>query len=148
MDGTQPPVAANAPGTVRVPVRLEGSRRRLALGTEAECPCPGGQPRNFLRPVLLLLLSEAPAHGYDLLERLPALGLSADDPGGLYRTLRAMEGEGLLAAEWDTSGRGPARRIYRLTPEGEEQLRAWAVTLRHTRRVLDEFLEHFERVTR
>ena len=60
----------------------------------------GGLPRSYLRPCLMLLIAETPSHGYDLLERLEELGLGATDPGGLYRTLRAMEREDLVKSEW------------------------------------------------
>ena len=40
-------------------------------------------PRNFVRPCVLLLLREHPAHGYDLLERLKVFGFSPTDPGRL-----------------------------------------------------------------
>ena len=101
------------------------------------------QPRLFLRPCLLLLLRESTAHGYDLLERLRDFGLERD-PGGLYRTLRAMEHEGLVASGWESSTRGPDRRRYRITPRGGAQLRAWAAGLSDTRESLDRFLTRFE----
>ena len=50
-------------------------------------------PKGFLRPCLLLLLREEPAHGYDLLERVQSLGIDGSDPGGLYRAALAGEGE-------------------------------------------------------
>lgn len=99
----------------------------------------GGQPKKFLQPVLLLLLRESPAHGYDLLERLDEFGLERE-PGGLYRNLRAMEHRGLVASSWEASFIGPDRRRYELTPVGERWLDAWASTLDETRRVLDVFL--------
>ncbi|HEX2031403.1 MAG TPA: helix-turn-helix transcriptional regulator [Actinomycetota bacterium] len=103
----------------------------------------GGQPRNFLRPCLLLLLLEGPAHGYDLLERLRDFGFGKSDPGGVYRTLRALEREGLVHSTWETSSTGPARRIYTITPEGEDQLGAWAAAVNDSRRTLEQFLERF-----
>lgn len=106
----------------------------------------GGLPRNYLRPCLMLLLAEAPSHGYDLLERLEHLGLGATDPGGLYRTLRAMDREGLVESRWDTSTAGPARRTYTLTDEGVEWLHAWAGALREGRRLLTGFLRRYEAV--
>ena len=46
----------------------------------------------FAEPALLLLLAEQPAHGYELLERLPALtGGDSVEMGNLYRLLRALE---------------------------------------------------------
>lgn len=104
----------------------------------------GGLPRNYLRPCLLLLISEKPSHGYDLLERLEMLGLGATDAGGLYRALRAMENEDLLVSEWETSEAGPARRRYALTEEGMEWLHAWAGALRESRRILGRFLDRYQ----
>src|SRR4051812_49819457 len=60
-------------------------------------------PKNFLRPCLLLLLHEAPAHGYELRERLRPLGFNRDDPGRLYRALRALEGANLVRSAWQSS---------------------------------------------
>lgn len=104
---------------------------------------PGGMPRNYLRPCLLLLLAEAPAHGYDLLQQIGEFGLDDADPGGLYRTLRAMEQEGLVRSWWEPSEAGPARRSYALTDEGREWLHAWAGSLREVRRFLGRFLERY-----
>ena len=80
-------------------------------------------PRAHFRASLLLLLGEVPTHGYALLALLGPLGLGASDRGFVYRTLRAMEGDGLVASAWDPSPAGPARRIYTVTPAGTE----WAV---------------------
>ena len=79
-------------------------------------------PKNFLRPCLLLLLREEPSHGYELLERLRAFGMSGDDPGGLYRALRALERDGLVHSAWEPSRAGPDRRIYEITRRGMEAL--------------------------
>ncbi|HEX2028003.1 MAG TPA: PadR family transcriptional regulator [Nitriliruptorales bacterium] len=103
-----------------------------------------GMPRNFLRPCVLLLLGEAPSHGYDLLEQLRALGLEHVDPGGLYRGMRAMEQEGLVRSSWEPSDAGPPRRTYELTDEGREWLHAWAGALRDVRRMLGRFLDRYE----
>lgn len=106
-----------------------------------------GIPRNFLRPCLLLLIAERPSYGYDLLERLSELGFPQADPGLLYRSLRAMEQEGLVASSWDKSDVGPSRRTYRQTPEGKDWLHAWAGSLRQTRTILDTFLERYTAVS-
>ncbi|MCX7843931.1 MAG: helix-turn-helix transcriptional regulator [Candidatus Bipolaricaulota bacterium] len=63
------------------------------------------------------------------------------DPGALYRALRSMEEEGLVRSFWDTSGSGPARRVYALTDAGWDYPRAWAVFLRRLREELDRFLD-------
>lgn len=103
-----------------------------------------GLPKNFIRPCLLLLLSEQSSHGYDLIERLGGLGLGTIDPGGLYRALRAMEQEGLVVSRWEPSELGPSRRTYRTTDEGREWLHAWAGTLRETAKVIRGFVNRYE----
>ena len=100
-------------------------------------------PKNFLRPCLLLLLREQPAHGYELLERLRALGFDRDDPGRLYRALRALEGEGLVRSSWERSESGPDRRTYELTRPGMEHLHESAAALEATRGLLDLFLSRY-----
>ncbi len=104
---------------------------------------PAMLPLNFLRPCLLLLLREHPAHGYDLLERLRALGFDRDDPGRLYRALRALEEEGLVRSAWEPSGTGPDRRTYELTRRGMEELHDAASALAATRGLLDVFLSRY-----
>jgi poly-beta-hydroxybutyrate-responsive repressor len=101
-------------------------------------------PKNFLRPCLLLLLREQPAHGYELLERLTVFGFGRDDPGGLYRTLRALERDGLVQSAWEPSLAGPDRRIYQLTRLGMEQLHENATALLASRETLDVFLSRYQ----
>lgn len=103
-----------------------------------------GLPRNFLRPCLLLLVGEAPSYGYDLLERLRAVGFTKVDPGLLYRSLRAMEQEGLVRSNWSESEVGPPRRTYELSDEGLDWLHAWAGSLRETERVIGLFLVRYD----
>jgi len=93
---------------------------------------------------VLLLLREAPAHGYDLLERLRAFGYAGSDPGGLYRALRALEQDGLVRSAWEHSESGPDRRIYQLTRAGMEELHGHVEALTETRRVLDRLLSRYE----
>ena len=100
-------------------------------------------PKNFLRPCLLLLLREQPAHGYELLERLRPFGIDRDDPGRLYRALRALERERLVRSAWEASESGPDRRTYELTRAGMEHLHDAAEALEGTRELLDVFLSRY-----
>ncbi len=108
---------------------------------------PGGLPRNFPRPCLLLLIGERPSHGYDLLERLRLLWAPTADPGGLYRALRQMEREGLVSSCWETSVTGPARRTYTLTAGGWRWLHAWAAAIAESRLVLSSYLRRYDALT-
>lgn len=104
----------------------------------------GALPKNFLRPCLLLLLRERPAHGYELLEQLRAFGFTRDDPGRLYRALRALEDEGLVHSAWEKSQSGPDRRIYQLTRAGGEALHGHAKVLVAVAETLEAFLARYE----
>lgn len=108
-----------------------------------QCRCDGGQPKNFARPCLLLLLAEAPAHGYELIERLRPFGFEINDPASVYKSLRHMEQEGYVTSRWEISERGPARRVYSLESDGRDILEAWAFTLEQNRAVLGRFLERY-----
>jgi PadR family transcriptional regulator PadR len=100
-------------------------------------------PKNFVRPALLLLLLEQPAHGYELLERLRPFGFQRADPGGLYRNLRALEDAGLVHSAWEQSTAGPDRRIYTLTRAGREALHTHAKALAATNQTLHVFLSRY-----
>ena len=100
-------------------------------------------PKNFLRPCLLLLLREQPAHGYALLERLRPMGFNRDDPGRLYRALRSLETDGLVRSVWEKSTSGPDRRMYELTREGMECLHESVTSLKATYEILGVFLSRY-----
>ena len=100
-------------------------------------------PRNFLRPCVLLLLKESPAHGYDLVERLKAFGFPGTDPGRLYRMLRGLEREGLVGSAWEPSVAGPQRRRYELTRAGGEALHGHAKELLATAGLLEDFVSRY-----
>ena len=99
----------------------------------------------FGEPALLLLLRERPAHGYELLERLPELLPDERiDMGNLYRVLRSLEEEGVVRSEWDADAPGPAKRIYELTDEGRALLDRWADGLRTAQDNVAAFLARYE----
>lgn len=95
-------------------------------------------PRRILRACLLLLLDERPGHGYDLLTRLEPLGFDRSNPGRIYRALRWLEGAGLVQPTWETTGVGPARRVYELTDQGRQSLEVVAAPLRKQAKKLDD----------
>ena len=73
--------------------------------------------------ILLGLLRE-PRSGYDLKSRLDE-AVRYFWPAELtqiYRILKRLEGEGLLRSRMVASDKGPARRVYSLTPAGRRTL--------------------------
>ncbi len=100
----------------------------------------------FAEPALLRLLAGGPAHGYELLERLPSLlGEERVDVGNLYRALRALEEDGLVVSEWQSELPGPAKRTYTLTDDGRVALEAWLESLASLRDDVTSFLEDARR---
>jgi PadR family transcriptional regulator PadR len=99
----------------------------------------------FLEPAILLLLHERPAHGYELLEQLPTLMPEERvDMGNLYRILRALEEEGIVASEWREDLPGPTKRTYQLTDAGRRLLDQWARAFRKAQRHMGQFVERYE----
>ena len=103
----------------------------------------------FLRPYILLLLAEEPAHGYELMGRLSEFGVDpgSTDPSILYRLLRMMEMEGLTSYKLDPSGSGPARKVYYLTDEGREVLSMWAAKLEETSSFFGKFAKRYGKIS-
>jgi predicted Fe-Mo cluster-binding NifX family protein/DNA-binding PadR family transcriptional regulator len=95
----------------------------------------------FLDPALLLLLEQAPSHGYTLLGRMAEFGLDFLAPTVIYRALRDMEAQGWVSSSMDDEDtQGPPRRVYALTPLGKEVLSCCVVQLRGTQQVIEYFL--------
>jgi poly-beta-hydroxybutyrate-responsive repressor len=103
----------------------------------------GREPRNLLQPCLLLLLLDRPAHGYDLIRRLAPYDVTHDDPGHVYRALRALEADGLVSSSWSPSENGPARRVYAITPCGRDRLEDWVPELQRLRSLLSRYLDDY-----
>jgi poly-beta-hydroxybutyrate-responsive repressor len=96
----------------------------------------------------LLLLAKKAAYGYELMDTLRSVEGDENlaDLGMLYRTLRQFEQDDLVTSTWDTSGHGPARRVYQLTDAGREYLEWWAADIRKTCAQLEQFLAEYESV--
>jgi PadR family transcriptional regulator PadR len=111
---------------------------------------PGGPRRRWLEPFVLVLLAGEPAHGYSLLSRLNELGVAAEDldVGQVYRTLRELEANGLLASRWQMPDAGAARREYVVTEDGLTILAEWAAVMRERDRLVGEFLGRYGRLGR
>lgn len=76
-------------------------------------------------PVLLLhLIKERPDHGYGLMQRIEEIcgDLVAVNTNKIYPLLRRLEERGFVSATWDHPTKR-SRRVYSLTPAGEERLR-------------------------
>jgi DNA-binding PadR family transcriptional regulator len=91
-----------------------------------------GNLYRFVEPVVLYLLRQREAaYGYELCKALQSHALtdSVVDRAALYRALQVLEGNGMVTSDWDMSRPGPARHVYRLTPDGEAHLEEWVAVL-------------------
>ena len=74
--------------------------------------------KGVLSMVLLHLLAEQESYGYEVAQRLQAAGFADVLEGTVYPALSRLEREGWLATRLVPSPSGPARKYYRLTPDG------------------------------
>jgi DNA-binding PadR family transcriptional regulator len=102
------------------------------------------RPRNLVQPGLLLLLEEAPGHGYDLQHRLEALLVWRVDSPTIYRVLNAMEDQGLVSSMWERSESGKERRRYVITDAGRGAGEAWMGELANASALLHGLLRRYE----
>src|SRR5674476_412155 len=103
-----------------------------------------GNVYRFVEPVVLLLLKKKHrSYGYELSRALQdhALTDAAIERAALYRTLRQLEANGNVVSEWETDRGGPARRVYKLTRQGEDHLREWAAVLDHVAKSMRRFVK-------
>ncbi len=90
----------------------------------------------------VLSLTDSASYGYNLIQRLGALGLEIEE-GTLYPLLRRLEKQGLLQSEWDTTESRP-RKYYRISAAGQEVLTALTSEWQETVTVMQRILERKE----
>ena len=103
----------------------------------------------MLAPCLLLLLAEAPSYGYELIDRLRALGFEFRGSNLVYQKLHALEHNGVVSSTWATrspSRSGPVPRIYELTPDGHRLLEAWARRIAQWQPLLAKYMARYSKV--
>ncbi len=77
---------------------------------------------------ILSLVAEAPRHGYQIEQVIEKRSMREWTEVGfssIYYLLNKLEKDGLVEGRTERqAGRGPARKVYHITPAGEEELRA------------------------
>lgn len=81
--------------------------------------------KGHLDLLLLAVLSEGPAHGYAIIESLRTRSGDVFDlpEGTVYPALHRLEEQGLLKSNWSEDS-ARRKRIYQLTPKGQQALTA------------------------
>ena len=99
---------------------------------ERNCACDGRTLDRLLQPAVMAWLVEGPIHGYALVEKLkdsPLMQGCTPDRMGVYRLLTRLEDQGMVRHAWSDSNEGPSKRLYELTPAGQQCLKKWIETL-------------------
>jgi DNA-binding PadR family transcriptional regulator len=95
-----------------------------------------------MRYPILALLSQAPAHGYELklaLEQRFGSVLPPLNGGQIYTTLQRLERDGLVEGDRVAQSDRPNKRVYALTEAGRAELKEWIDTPAAGTRLKDEF---------
>jgi DNA-binding PadR family transcriptional regulator len=74
---------------------------------------------------ILTLVAERPRHGYEIEQVLEQRGMREWTEVGfssIYYLLKKLERDGLIGGRLEEAQRGPARKVYHLTPAGGEAL--------------------------
>jgi len=74
---------------------------------------------------ILTLVAEQPRHGYEIEHVIEERGMREWTEVGfssIYYLLKKLERDGLIESRLEETQRGPARKVYRLTPAGGEAL--------------------------
>jgi len=102
----------------------------------------------FLQSCLLVLLHREPGYGYSLMDGLKEFGFQPEymDISIIYRALRDMQANDLVSDSWDDNSLGPQRRVYTITPQGEEVLSGWIENLRQRRKEIEALEAAYEAV--
>jgi PadR family transcriptional regulator, regulatory protein PadR len=74
--------------------------------------------KGILSLLLLQLLAEKESYGYEVVQRLHAIGLTDVLEGTVYPALTRLEREGRLSSRLVPSSSGPARKYYQPTAAG------------------------------
>lgn len=82
--------------------------------------------RGVLEFCVLALLRDGERYSFDLVRALGDVEGLVTSEGTLYPLLGRLRREGMVQSSWRESASGPPRRYYRITPDGDTALRAFA----------------------
>jgi DNA-binding PadR family transcriptional regulator len=89
------------------------------------------------------LLSEEPGYGYSLHKGLQDFRFGETDRPTTYRALAQLERDGLVASLTE-SGAGQSRRVYTITPLGEQVLRNWMTVVKEEHDCLGRVVRRYQ----
>ncbi|NLU23484.1 MAG: PadR family transcriptional regulator [Clostridiales bacterium] len=81
--------------------------------------------RGVLEQCVLAIVARGETYGYEILTRLSDNGFENILEGTLYPVLTRLNKRGLLSCRTVKSPYGPLRKLYAMTPAGEEELKTF-----------------------
>lgn len=78
--------------------------------------------KGVLEGVVLAVLAQRPAYGYEITANLRERGFADIAEGTIYALLVRVEQRGLVDVEKVPSEKGPPRKVYTLNDNGRDQL--------------------------
>ena len=96
--------------------------------------------KGILSMLLLRVVDQDEDYGYSIVVRLQALGFDDLAEGTVYPALTRLESKGLLSSRLVPSTSGPARKYYRTTSAGVDELKrtlkSWLELSKNIERVM------------
>ena len=74
---------------------------------------------------LMSIIDEEASYGYEMVSKLRERGLDLASEGSIYPLLSRLQKQGMIEGYLVQSSEGPARKYYRMSPEGHRALQRW-----------------------
>ncbi|HET9261010.1 MAG TPA: PadR family transcriptional regulator [Acidimicrobiia bacterium] len=87
------------------------------------------------------MIEEEASYGYEMVSKLRERGLDLASEGSIYPLLSRLQKQGLIDGYLVQSSEGPARKYYRMSPDGRRTLDLWRNEWRQFSRSVDEVLD-------
>jgi DNA-binding PadR family transcriptional regulator len=103
--------------------------------------------RGWVQFMLLMLINEKPMYSYEISEELEKRGLVRKNrfrTGSLYTILNRMEENDLLTSNQETES-GRTRRVYTITPQGQEHLKKGLEHMLRRKKLLDRMEKYYHK---
>ncbi|MDR1768886.1 MAG: PadR family transcriptional regulator [Propionibacteriaceae bacterium] len=97
---------------------------------------------------ILALLKAGDSYGYKMVDDLHGVGLVQASSGSIYPLIARLAREGAIESYLKPSPSGPARKYYRITPQGLEQLEVSQTRWNTLCAVVARLLDHSESTPR
>lgn len=78
--------------------------------------------KGVLDACVMAVVEEQPVYGYELSQKLQAIGLPDISDGTIYPVLLRLQKNGFIRGEMRPSAAGPNRKYYFLTDQGQAEL--------------------------